>query len=151
MDKPSMPSPAEHHAAPYARTWGDRLDSHVRSIMRAGVISVPGDASVRQVQRAIVEHGVHAVLVVNVRTSEPLGWATTRGVLEGSLGDAALLPASGAVTERVETIAPNATAEDALRRMVERGAARLLVCRHPGAPPEGVITDMDLIRVTTRN
>ncbi len=146
-----MPSPAEHQAVPYERTWGSRLDSHVRSIMRAGVIAVPEDASVRQVQRALVEHRVHAILVVRARSGDPVGWATTRGVLERALGDAALLPAALAVTEPVETISPGATAEDALRMMVERGAARLLVCRKPGAPPEGVLTDMDLVRLTARD
>ena len=146
-----MPSSAEHQAAPYDRTWGSRLDSHVRTIMRAGVILVPEDASVRQVQRALIEHGVHAILVVGTQTGLPVGWATTRGVLERALGDAALLPAVLAVTEPVETIQPNATAEDALRQMVERGAARLLVCRKPGAPPEGVLTDTDLIRLSARD
>jgi len=118
--------------------------------MRAGVISVPEDASVHQVQRALADHAVHAVLVIGVRSHAPMGWATTRGVLERAFDDAALLPAALAVTEPVEAIAPSATAEEALRVMVERGAARLLVCRHPGAPPEGVVTDMDLIRLMAK-
>ena len=143
-----MPSPAEHLSVPIpAAGASTSLDTHVRAIMRAGVISVPDDASVRQVQRALVGHRVHAVLVVSVATGEPIGWATTRGVLQRSLADAALLPAALAVTEPVEAISPSATAEEALSRMVETGCARLLVRRSPGAPPEGVLSDMDLVRL----
>ena len=141
-----MQSPVNHLAVPApASGTSTSLDTHVRAIMRAGVISVPDDASVRQVQRALVAHGVHAVLVVSVQTGEPIGWATTRGVLEHALAYAALLPAALVVTEPVEAIAPSATGEEALRRMVETGAARLLVRRHPGSLPEGVVSDMDLI------
>ena len=145
-----MPSPAEHLSVPSpAAGASTSLDTQVRSIMRAGVISVPEDASVRQVQRALVAHRVHAVLVVSVRAGEPIGWATTRGVLERALEDPSLVPAALAVSEPVETIAPSATGEEALRRMVETGCARLLVRRHPESPPEGVLSDMDLVRLTT--
>lgn len=123
------------------------LDTHVRSIMRAGVISVPDDASVRQVQRALVAHRIHAVLVVGARGGQVVGWATARGVLGRMDPDESLLPAALAVTEPVEVISPTATAEEALRRLVETGAARLLVCRADGWQPEGVVSELDLIRL----
>ena len=122
-----------------------QLEVPVRSIMRAGVISVPDDASVRQVQRALVDHRVHAVLVVGASTRRPTGWATPRGVLDQIAEDTALLPAALAVTEKVESIAPSATAEEALRRLLASGAARLLVCRAEGAEPEGIVAEMDLL------
>ena len=141
-----MPTDADHLAVPLAaRGTAGGLDTHVGSIMRAGVISMAGDASVRQVQRALVAHRIHAVLVVDVKTGEPIGWATAAGVLEHMLGDAALMPAVVAVTEPVESIAPGATAEQALRLMLDTGARRLLVRRHPGSPPEGVLSEMDLV------
>jgi CBS domain-containing protein len=118
--------------------------------MRAGVISVPDDASVRDVQRALVAHRVHAVLVVDARTRDAVGWATTRGVLEHMLGtDASLAPAALAVTEPAEGIPPSATAEEALRRMLETGCSRLLIRRHSDAPPDGVVSEMDLARLAS--
>ena len=117
--------------------------------MRAGVISVPDDASVRQVQRALADHRVHAVLVVGASNGHVVGWATTRGVVERMDPDASLMPAALTVTEPVEIISPTATAEEALRRLVETGAARLLVCRGAGWQPEGVVSELDLIRLTT--
>jgi CBS domain-containing protein len=143
-----MQSRAEHMATP-SRARSSALDTHVSSIMRAGVISVPGDASVRQVQRALVAHRVHAVLVVDVQTGEPIGWATAGGVLEHMLSDPALLPAVVAVTQPAESIAPSATAGDALRRILETGCPRLLVRRHPTSPPEGVVSEMDLVELAT--
>jgi CBS domain-containing protein len=146
-----MPSPAERLAASLSMHGGSArwLDAHVRSIMRAGVISVPSDASVRQVQRALVAHHVHAVLVVDAQTGEPVGWATALGVLEHMLADTSLVPAAVAVTEPAESIEPAATAEDALRRMLGTGCRRLLVRRHAVSPPEGVVSEMDLVELAT--
>jgi CBS domain-containing protein len=113
-------------------------------------VSVPDDASVRSVQRALVGHRVHAVLVVSAHSAEPVGWATATGVLEHMLGtDTALMPAALAVTEPAESISPSATAEEALRLMLATGCARLLVRRHPGAPAEGVVSEMDVVRLGT--
>jgi CBS domain-containing protein len=144
-----MPSPAEHQAASLSTHGGSArwLDAHVRTIMRAGVISVPSDASIRQVQRALVSHRVHAVLVLDAQTGGPAGWATPRGVLEHMLADTALMPAYAAVTEPAESIEPAASAEDALRRMLATGCSRLLVRRDAVSPPEGVVSEMDLVEL----
>ena len=110
-------SPSQRLAAPRRLvSAAPGLDTPVRTIMRAGVISVPDDASVRDVQRALVAHRVHAVLVVDARTGEAVGWGTTLGVLEHLLG---------------------------------RGCSRLLIRRHEDAPPDGVVTEMDLVRLAT--
>jgi CBS domain-containing protein len=146
-----MPSPAEHLAASRSTHGGSArwLDAHVRTIMRAGVISVPSDASIGQVQRALVAHNVHAVLVVDAQTGDTVGWATARGVLEHMLADTALTPAYAAVTEPAEFVEPAASAEDALRRMLATGCQRLLVRRHAASPPEGVVSEMDLVALAT--
>ena len=141
-----MTTHAEHLAAPKGAGW---LEAHVRSVMRAGVVSVPSDTSVRQVQRALIAHGIHAVLVVDVQTGRPLGWATPRSILEHVLGDAALTPVTAAIGAPPESIAPSATAGEALQLMLETGARLLLVRRHPGSPPEGVLSEMDLVALAT--
>ena len=142
-----MPSAAEHLIAPLRGV--EALAAPVRSVMRAGVISVPEDASVLQVQRALVGHGVHAVLVLATGTGDVVGWATTRGVLARALSDASLLPALTAVTEPVEVVSPSASVEEALRKLADTGASRLLVRRGPFTPAEGVLSDVDLVRYIT--
>lgn len=141
-----MPNHAEHLVAPKGAGW---FGTHVRSIMRAGVVSVPSDTSVRQVQRALIAHRIHAVLVVDVLTGKPIGWATPRSILEHVVGDAALTPVTATIAARPESIAPSATAAEALQLMLDTGARLLLVRRHPDSPPEGVVSEMDLIELAT--
>jgi CBS domain-containing protein len=128
---------------------GGRLDTPVREIMRPGVISVPEDASLLQAQRAMAAHDVHAVLVVGARRGEPLGWVTSRGVLALLNHDATLTPASMAITEPAATIEPSATVADAVRGFAESGAGHLLVARPHGHLPQGVIAELDIVRLAS--
>ena len=75
-----------------------RLDIAVRRIMRPGVVSIAEDASLRQVQRTMLSHGVHAVLVTAAAGGRPLGWITSRGVLDHLVEDATRVTAGGAIT-----------------------------------------------------
>src|SRR5262245_54806501 len=75
-----------------------RLDTPVAAIMRPGVITVADDASLRQVQRAIASHRVHAVLVADERTGRALGWVTARRALSLVDRDPDLTTARSAVT-----------------------------------------------------
>jgi CBS domain-containing protein len=124
-----------------------RLDTPVRDIMRAGVITVPDDSSLLQAQRAMVSHGVHAVLVVGARQGRPLGWVTARGMLGWLNHDPGLTRAAMAVTEPAATIEPTATAADAVRCLAKTGASHLVVARHPDQPPQGVISELDIVRL----
>jgi CBS domain-containing protein len=122
-----------------------RLDTPVRSIMRPGVITVSDDASLRQVRGAIASHGVHAVLVVEFRNARPLGWVSARRVLELADRDPDLTTAGAAVTEPPATIAPAATAREALEKLIGENRTHLLVCRRGDSAAEGVVTDLDLV------
>jgi CBS domain-containing protein len=44
---------------------GDRLDTPVRDVMRAGVIVLSEHAAVARAQRAVLAHGVHAIPVLD--------------------------------------------------------------------------------------
>ena len=124
---------------------GDPMDREVRDIMTPGVISIVEDASLRQVYRAMITHGVHALLVLGVTQGKPLGWVTARGLLTRIDSDDAMATASAAVTERAESIEPSATARDALAALSRSDVSHLLVQRHPDAIPEGVVTELDLV------
>jgi CBS domain-containing protein len=129
---------------------GDRLDTAVRELMRPGVVVVAGHASVAQTQRALLAHGVHAILVLDDRTGRPLGWATSRGLLRFADRDVALCSARDAVTEPALAVEPSAAARDALDRLQREGATRLLVVRGGDGLPEGVVADVDLLRLLAR-
>jgi len=136
-----------HRRAPLA---GDRLDTAVRDIMRPGVIVLPDDASVVQAQRALLAHGVHAVLVIEHSRGGAVGWITSRGLLPWCDRDAALAHARDAVAEPAVFVEPSATAREALDALQREGVSRLLVARHEGALPEGVIADVDILRLVAR-
>ena len=54
----------------------------LRRIMRSGVVSVSGNASLLQAAKALADHRVHAVLVLRTGSSERVGWLTTRALVE---------------------------------------------------------------------
>jgi predicted transcriptional regulator len=133
-------------AAPSRTLSTDRLETHVRDLMRPGVIVIAADASIVQAQRALLAHGVHAILVIDDH-GRPLGWATSRGVLAWAGRDVALHTAREAVTEPAVTVEPSVTAAEAKGLLEEAGVSRLLVARRCEGLPEGVVADHDLLRV----
>jgi CBS domain-containing protein len=135
------PSPV--HAA-------DRLDTAVREVMRPGVIVIAGHASVARAQRALLAHGVHAVLVLDDENGRPHGWVTSRGLLSWAHRDVALSAARDAVTEPPLAIDPSASAREALDLLEREAATRLLVVRGDDGVPEGVVADVDLLRLFAR-
>jgi CBS domain-containing protein len=148
-----MPSrtyiPASSEAA--ADGVSDRcLETPVRDFMRPGVIAVSEDASLRQTERAMVCHGVHAILVLGRSTGQPVGWVTSRGMMQWIGHDLGLVPASQGVTETPTFIEPGATAHEAVKALLGTGVSHLLVTRIPGETPQGVVSDLDVIALCTR-
>ena len=94
------------------------LQTPVRAFMRPGVVTVAEDASLLQVQRAMVAHGVHAVLIT--AAGGPLGWVTAAGLLPWLDKEPALYPARTAISEKVAYIPPGASARDALQALSDR-------------------------------
>jgi CBS domain-containing protein len=138
----SIPSTAAAHADGLADR---RLQTPVRDFMRPGVIAVSEDASLRQAERAMVRHGVHAILLLGRTDGRPIGWVTTRGILRWLNDDLGLVPAGKGVTESPTYIAPSATANEAVAALETSGVTHLLVARAPGDTPQGVVADLDVI------
>jgi len=126
-----------------------RLHTPVREFMRPGVITVSDDASLGHVERAMVRHGVHAILLVGRTTGKPVGWVTTRGMLQWLNHDLGLVPASQGVTEPPTYIEPGATAQEAIKALSDPAVTHLLVARSPGETPQGVVADVDVISLCT--
>jgi CBS domain-containing protein len=122
------------------------LAGAVRSIMRPGVVTVPGSASLTQVAQAMTAHGVHAVLVVDAGAPGPAGWATGRALIARLLDATPFVPAIDAVTELPTPILPSAPIADAIRALAAPGVTHLLVTTGPNAVPQGVVSETDIIR-----
>ena len=123
------------------------LQTPVRSFMRPGVVSVGEDASLHQVQRAMVAHGVHAVLIT--AAGEPVGWVTATGLLPWLTKETALHSAGAAISEKVVYIPPSAYASVALRLLDQPGVGHLLVSPRTATSPQGVVSEIDLVRLAS--
>jgi CBS domain-containing protein len=121
------------------------VNTSVRSIMRPGVVTVPGNASLTQVAQAMTSHGVHAVLVVEPRAAAPAGWATSRTVIARLLDGSRFVPAIDAVAELPTPILPSASIADAIRALAPPGVTHLLVTTGPSAVPQGVVSETDIV------
>ena len=147
-----MPSHTSIPATAEARADGvaDRqLHTPVRDFMRPGVIALSEDASLGQAERAMVRHGVHAILLLGRTDRQPVGWVTTRGMLQWLSHDLGLVPARQGVTEPPVYIEPSATAQEAVDALSEPGVTHLLVARAPRETPQGVVADIDVIALCT--
>jgi CBS domain-containing protein len=123
------------------------LRTPVRAFMRPGVVTLAEDASLLQVQRAMIAHGVHAVLIT--AAGGPLGWVTAGGLLPWLSKEPALFPAGAAITEQVVYIPPGASARRALEVLSESGTSHLLVSPRTAASPQGVVSEIDLVRLAS--
>ena len=123
------------------------LQTPVRAFMRPGVVTVAEDASLLQVQRAMIAHGVHAVLITAV--GGPLGWVTAGGLLPWLTKEPALYPARTAITEQVAYIPPGASAREALHALSGSAVSHLVVSPRTAASPQGVVSEIDLVRLAS--
>ena len=121
------------------------LQTPVRAFMRPGVVCVAEDASLHQVQRAMIAHGVHAVLIT--APGGPMGWVTAAGLMPWLAKEPALFPAGAAVSEPVVYIPPGASARDALQALSDPGVGHLLVSPRTATSPQGVVSEIDLVRL----
>jgi CBS domain-containing protein len=136
--------------AAFPASTRERLTTPVSEIMRPGVITIGDRASLLQAKRAMLRHGVHAVLVVGTESAEPLGWVSADGLLAWLERDLTALPAAQAITEPPHFIEPGAIARYALELLGKPGVSHLLVRPAEGGAPQGVVAPMDLIELVTR-
>lgn len=137
--------------AAYPSSTQERLTTRVSEIMRPGVITIGDHASLLQAKRALVRHGVHAVLVLGAETGHAIGWVSIDGLLSWLHRDLSALPCVQAVTEPPHFIEPDATARDALELLEKPGVSHLLVRAAHGGLPQGVVAPMDLVELVTRS
>lgn len=135
--------------APLPASTQERLTILVRDIMRPGVVSLPEDASLLEAKRAMVRHGIHAVLIVGTDTGRPLGWVSDSGLLAWLERDLTAIDASRAITEPPHFVEPDAIARAALEALEAPGVSHLLVAPAGGSAPHGVVAAIDLVDLVT--
>jgi CBS domain-containing protein len=131
-------------APPLDTRW---LQTPVRAFMRPGVVTVAEDASLHQVQRAMTAHGVHAVLIT--APGGPRGWVTASGLMGWLDKEPALYRAAAAITEKVAYIPPGASARDALAMLSDPAIGHLVVSPRTATSPQGVVSEIDLVRLAS--
>jgi CBS domain-containing protein len=116
----------------------------VRDVMSPGVIAVPSDTTVRACAQTMCERRTHAVLVIDQRSREPLGWVTHLDVLQYLRSDPMTTLAGGVVSQGAAYVDADATVEEAAEQMIRDEVTHLLV-GSPTAIPEGVLSSWDLV------
>lgn len=129
---------------------GERLTTPVREFMRPGAITMAAGASLLEAKRAMVRHGVHAVLILADGDGRALGWVSAGGLLGWLERDLSALPAAEAITEPAHRIDPDALARDALDALRSPGVTHLVVASPASEMPHGVVSAMDLVDLLTR-
>jgi signal-transduction protein with cAMP-binding, CBS, and nucleotidyltransferase domain len=111
-----------------------------------GVVSVPENALLGSVRRAMADHQVHAVLVEERTTGRPLGWVRAESLLTWMNQQDEPVHAHRAITEPVVTIAPDAPLREAVSALSRHGISHLLVGNEGDHAAEGVVTALDVVR-----
>jgi CBS domain-containing protein len=122
-----------------------RSQTSIGEVMRSGVISIPQDASLRRVADAMATHRIHAVLVMGRDGAGPIGWVTSRSLLERAARDPELTFARDAIDEPPAFISPGASVASAVEQLLAGGTTHLIVSIRPQDPPEGVVTALDIV------
>jgi CBS domain-containing protein len=87
------------------------------------------------------------VLVVDRQTGQPVGWVTARGLLRWAGRVGAVRTAKQAICEPAHTVSPSAPISDAIALLLSAEVSHLLVGRGGAAMPEGVVADIDVVRI----
>jgi CBS domain-containing protein len=117
--------------------------------MSRGIVTVSGDASLREVAATMAVRRVHAVLVRDRDDEAPTAGAAVRDldvVRAALLGDPEL-PIAHVPAERLPVVDPQARLQDVAGVMVHRDAPHVLVVEEPSASPAGVLSTFDLVAV----
>lgn len=123
------------------------MQTPVRAFMRPGVVTLAEDASLHQVLRALGAHGVHAVLITAV--GGPIGWITASGLMPWLAREPALYSAGAAISEKVVYITPGASAAEAVRALADPAVSHLVVSARNAQSPQGVVSEIDLVRLAS--
>lgn len=129
-------------------------DKLLRDVMTRGVVTVPLDATVKQVATMLSKQGLSGVAVIS-SDGEAMGVISDMDILK-VIGKENWenLPAESIMTPRIEIVKPTCTLGEAAKIMREKHIHRLLVFSERGVGasqrPIGILSASDIVREAAR-
>src|SRR6516225_10030658 len=120
-------------------------NARVADAMRHGLLTCPGDATVRDAARIMCTEHVHMILATNPRDGSPMGVLSDRRLLEVVLElEAEDVPLAEVADRTLETVASDASLLSAAERMRDGGFSHLLVQDSGSSRISGVLSTLDV-------
>lgn len=120
-----------------------KLRASVREVMKKEVIKVDTDDAVTEAAKKMKKHGVGSVMVMN--GSNYAGIITTTDIVYKHVAEQRGDKCGDIMTEELVVIGPEATIEDAARKMTKYRVEKLPVLEN--AKLVGIITNNDILKV----
>ncbi len=133
-----------------------RLENKLlRDVMTRGVVTVPMDATVRDVAAILCRQGLSAVAVIS-EDGEAMGVISNMDILKViGKDDWENMSAESIMTSHIENAKPISTVGDAARIMREKHIHRLLIFSERGVGasqrPIGILSASDIVREAARD
>jgi CBS domain-containing protein len=118
----------------------------VADIMREGIYTCPGSATLREVARTMSDRRIHCVVVSGLPERDIWGVVSDLDLVRGGGIDLDEITADEVAATEVVTVAPSATLDEAAQLMAEHEVAHLIVVHAKTGLPMGVISTLDLAR-----
>ena len=122
----------------------------VADVMREGIYTCPGSATLREVARTFSDRRIHCVVVSGLPGRDVWGVVSDLDLVRGAGADLDETTAGEVAATEVVTVAPSATLDEAAQLMSEHEVAHLLVVHTETGRPLGVISTLDLARAFAR-
>jgi len=132
-----------------------RLENKLlRDIMTRGVVTVPMDATAKQIATMLSKQGLSGVAVISPE-GEAMGVISDMDILKViGKDDWENLPAETIMTSHLEAVKPTSTLGEAAKIMREKHIHRLLVFSEKGVGasqrPIGILSASDIVREAAR-
>ncbi len=133
-----------------------RLENKLlRDVMTRGVVTVPLNATVKQIAVMLSKKGLSGAAVIG-RDGEAMGVISEMDIVK-VIGKENWenMPAESVMTPHLETIKPTSTLADAAKIMMEKHIHRLLICSERGVGasqrPIGILSTSDVVREAAKD
>ncbi len=132
-----------------------RLENKLlRDVMTRGVVTVPLDATVKQIATILSKQGLSGVAVISAE-GEAMGIISDMDILKViGKDDWENMPAESIMTSPIEIVKPTSTIGEAAKVMREKRIHRLLIFSERGVGasqrPIGILSVSDIVREAAR-
>ena len=118
----------------------------VADVMREGIYTCPGSATLREVARTLSDRRIHCVVVSGSPEHDVWGVVSDLDLMRGAGADLDETTAGEVAATEVVSVAPSATLDEAAQLMAEHEVTHLLVVHTHTGRPMAVISTLDIAR-----